>query len=48
MIRINLLPIREAERQKSGRQFLLLALFVMGQCAFLFIVHGDTEEELSR
>ena len=49
MIRINLLPIREAERQKSGRQFLLLALIlVMGQCAFLFIVHGDTEEELKQ
>ena len=53
MIRINLLPIREAERQKSGRQFLLLALIlVMGQCAFLFIVqrHGrrvkaDKEEQ---
>ena len=47
MIRINLLPIREAERQKSGRQFLLLALILlMGQCAFLFIVYGDTEQDL--
>ena len=47
MIRINLLPIREAERQKSGRQFLLLMLILfLGQAAFLFILHGDTEEEL--
>ena len=47
MIRINLLPIREAERQKSGRQFLLLMLIlVLGQSGFLFILHGDTDQEL--
>jgi type IV pilus assembly protein PilN len=49
MIRINLLPIREAERQKSGRQFLLLMLILLlGEGGFFFIVHGDTEQDLKQ
>jgi Tfp pilus assembly protein PilN len=39
MIRINLLPVSEAERQKSGRQFLLLMLLLIaGEMFALFYV----------
>ena len=47
MIRINLLPVRESERQKSGRQFLLLcAILIVGEIFGLFLVQSAQEDEL--
>ena len=47
MIRINLLPVSEAQRQKSGRQFLILcALLIIGEIFCLFLVQSAEEEEL--
>ena len=47
MIRINLLPVRESERQKSGRQFLLLcAILLIGEIFGLFLVQSAQDDEL--
>ncbi len=47
MIRINLLPVRESERQKSGRQFLLLCgILIIGEIFGLFLVQSAQEDEL--
>jgi len=48
MIRINLLPVRESERQKSGRQFLVLcAILLIGEIFGLFLVQSAQEDELT-
>lgn len=49
MIRINLLPVREAEKKKSGRQILLLgAVLVVAQIAVLFFIQSEAEGTLTQ
>ena len=46
MIRINLLPVKEAERRKSSRQFLILSMIiVVAQLLTLMIVYGEKDSE---
>ncbi len=46
MIRINLLPVKEAERRKSSRQFLVLAMVVIiAELLTLMIVYGEKDSE---
>lgn len=47
MIRINLLPVREAEKKKSGKQLLVLGLvLLLVQVAILFFIHSETDGKL--
>lgn len=47
MIRINLLPVREAEKKKSGRQLLVLgAVLVLAQVAVLFFIQSEASDSL--
>jgi len=46
MIRINLLPVKEAERRKSSRQFLILSMIVLiAELLTLMIVYGEKDSE---
>jgi len=48
MIRINLLPVREAEKKKSGRQLLVLfAVLLLAQAAVLFFIQSEAQAELT-
>lgn len=47
MIRINLLPVREAEKKKSGKQILVLGLvLILGLVAVLFFVQSEADNDL--
>lgn len=47
MIRINLLPVREAEKKKSGKQLLVLGLvLILAQVAVLFFVQSEANNDL--
>ncbi len=47
MIRINLLPVREAEKKKSGKQLLVLGLvLILAQVAVLFFIQSEANNEL--
>ncbi len=48
MIRINLLPVREAEKKKSGRQLLVLgAVLIVAQMAVLFFIQSEANDTLA-
>lgn len=48
MIRINLLPVREAEKKKSGKQLLVLGLvLILAQVAVLFFIQSEASDELA-
>lgn len=48
MIRINLLPVREAEKKKSGKQILVLGLvLILAQAAVLFFIQSEANNELA-
>ena len=47
MIRINLLPVREAEKKKSGKQLLVLgAMLILGLVAVLFFIQSEANNDL--
>jgi type IV pilus assembly protein PilN len=49
MIRINLLPVREAEKKKSGRQLLVLfAVLLLAEAAILFFIQSETQSALEQ
>lgn len=49
MIQINLLPVQEAEKKKSGKQvYVLGGLLLLFQAILLFSMYGDKESELSQ
>jgi len=48
MIRINLLPVREAEKKKSGKQILVLGLvLVLALVAVLFFIQSEADNDLA-
>lgn len=48
MIRINLLPVREAEKKKSGRQLVVLGIvLLLAQAAVLFFIQSEAENTLA-
>lgn len=49
MIRINLLPVREAEKKKSGRQLLVLfAVLLLAEAAVLFFIQSEAQSQLTQ
>ena len=49
MIRINLLPVREAEKKKSGRQLLVLfAVLLVAEAAVLFFIQSEAQSQLTQ
>ena len=49
MIQINLLPVQEAEKKKSGKQvYVLGGLLLVFQAILLFTMYGDKEAELNQ
>ena len=49
MIQINLLPVQEAEKKKSGKQvYVLGGLLLAMQAIILFTMYGDKEAELQQ
>ncbi|MCB9551512.1 MAG: PilN domain-containing protein [bacterium] len=49
MIRINLLPVREAEKKKSGRQLVVLfAVLLLAQAAVLFFIQSEAQSQLTQ
>ena len=49
MIRINLLPVREAVQKRAGKQFLLLAIIILvAEAGALFYLQSEAEGELGK